>query len=121
MRVFEGDEETINSILKTRGEFADDGMYKWWLAFSSRLPKFKFDRRKLRLLNRKLDEKSKKELGIFDTEVEDGPNAFAYDHVSGNVGIGGGGGTLERSMSREPSKEGGTVGWGIRGENSNQI
>eukprot|EP00520_Triparma_pacifica_P017154 CAMPEP_0118656624 /NCGR_PEP_ID=MMETSP0785-20121206/13584_1 /TAXON_ID=91992 /ORGANISM="Bolidomonas pacifica, Strain CCMP 1866" /LENGTH=1232 /DNA_ID=CAMNT_0006549487 /DNA_START=137 /DNA_END=3832 /DNA_ORIENTATION=+ len=63
-RVMEGDEETIKGILKTRGEFADDGMYKWWLAFSSRLPKFKFDRKKLRLLNRKLDDKSKRELGI---------------------------------------------------------
>ncbi|GMH50204.1 hypothetical protein TrRE_jg8488 [Triparma retinervis] len=68
IRVMEGDEETIKGILSTRGEFADDGMYKWWLAFSSRLPKFKFDRRKLRLLNRKLDEASKKELGIVDTE-----------------------------------------------------
>ncbi|GMI06729.1 hypothetical protein TrLO_g8035 [Triparma laevis f. longispina] len=92
IQICEGDEDTIRDILKQRGEFADDGMYKWWTAFNSKLPKFKFDRNKLRLLNRKLDKKSRKELGIVDTETDGLQSGFVFDHVSKDIGVGGTGG-----------------------------
>lgn len=92
LQICEGDEDTIRNILKQRGEFADDGMYKWWTAFNSKLPKFKFDRNKLRLLNRKLDKKSRKEMGIVDTETDGLQSGFVFDHVSKDIGVGGTGG-----------------------------
>ena len=92
LQICQGDEDTIRNILKQRGEFADDGMYKWWTAFNSKLPKFKFDRNKLRLLNRKLDKKSRKEMGIVDTETDGLQSGFVFDHVSKDIGVGGTGG-----------------------------
>ena len=90
IRVFEGDTDTVSRIIDKRGQFADDGLYKWWRAFNARLPKVKFDRKRLRFLNRSLDARSKKEMGIIDTEVEKSRTSFAYDHISRELGIGGG-------------------------------
>ena len=90
MRVYEGDEGTIRGILDARGEQADDGMYKWWMAFNDRLPKFRFDRRKLRALNRGLEPRAREEMGIVDTETDGVQTGFVFDHVSKEIGVGGG-------------------------------
>lgn len=120
IRVMQGDEDTIKGILRTRGEFADDGMYKWWLAFNSRLPKFKFDRHKLRLLNRKLDDKSKRELGIVDTEVEKGQSGFAYDHVAKGLGVGGTGRGEGESLSLSGRQDSGEDNRDSRGSSGRE-
>ena len=90
MKVYEGDEEAISHILGKRGEVADDGMYRWWMAFSNKLPKFRFNRKQLRMLNEGLDKQRKSDMGIVDTEVDKNISSYAFDHVSKDFGIGGG-------------------------------
>ena len=86
---YSGDAEARQRyLMETKGATADDGMFKWWNAVNNKLPRFKFDRNKLRSLNRNISEKEKKDLGIVDTEEENTIHSFAFDYVSRNVGIG---------------------------------
>jgi hypothetical protein len=90
MDVYQNDPAAIKRLMKNRGATDDEGMYKWWMAFNDRLPKFKFDKAKLQAMNRHLDAKSKKDLGIVDTEADrNAVSGFAFDHIGRDIGVGG--------------------------------
>ena len=100
INVYEGDSHTVRSLLSKKGEQDDQGMHKWWMTFNSRLPKFKFDRKKLRMMNKHLDAKSMRDLGIVDTEKDkQAVSGFAFDHIGRDIGVGGRGSMYRPSLT----------------------